>query len=385
MSLPRTTADRVLALVRSSGRRFDARNLATAAHRVGKFGGRRLRSDGRLEELGRLCRRKVRSFPAHSLAVAVWGFAKAGLADLELFAAFAGAAKERIDSFNSLNMSNTVWAFATAGVVDEELFGTVAAQFARTIRRCNPLAMAETAWAFATAGVADTRLFDAIAAEVGARPENVRPQELATLLYAFAVVGWPRRDIFVRVASHLQQFDVRQLPPTKQALLALAALYARLRGWEDDDDDLHLFSRLSSSFPVAVRSGYYLRRAPFRTRVSATLRELGWEHAVDHATPEGLSPSLADAKSKRAVQVDGPSSFLRDASTGDYVLDGPTRFKSRLLQRLGWKVAHLAYFEWQSSKFESERHALMAVKLAEVGVVDLAPDAVPRWILHDLL
>ena len=46
-------------------------------------------------------------------------------------------------------------------------------------------------------------------------------------------------------------------------------------------------------------------------------------HTFEHVTAEGFSLDLALPKSKLAVEVDGPSHYLKDG--GEYVADGATR------------------------------------------------------------
>ena len=92
------------------------------------------------------------------------------------------------------------------------------------------------------------------------------------------------------------------------------------------------------------------------------LTEMGWNHEFEHETAEGLSLDLADPETKRAIEVDGPSHFLKDSTTGEYVVNGPTQFKSRLLRAHGWKVAHVVFFEWDE-RFDAERRQLLVTKL----------------------
>ena len=99
------------------------------------------------------------------------------------------------------------------------------------------------------------------------------------------------------------------------------------------------------------------------------LSEMGWNHSFEHATQEGISLDLADREAKRAIEVDGPSHYLRDVVTGKYVVNGPTQFKSRLLRALGWQVTHVPFFDW-NDKTTSERRHLLTNHLAKIGVRD---------------
>ena len=97
------------------------------------------------------------------------------------------------------------------------------------------------------------------------------------------------------------------------------------------------------------------------------LNQMGWDHTFEHETAEGFSHDLAQPESNLAVEVDGPSHYLMDLSSGSFVANGSTRFKSRQLRSLGWTVAHISYFDWDH-KFESERRELVVAKLDELGI-----------------
>ena len=95
------------------------------------------------------------------------------------------------------------------------------------------------------------------------------------------------------------------------------------------------------------------------------LRQLDWVHTLKHETVEGFSLDLAQPESKLAVEVDGPSHYLTDLSRGESVVNGATRFKSRLLRSFGWTVARISVCDWQH-KSEAERRQLVAAKLEEL-------------------
>ena len=103
------------------------------------------------------------------------------------------------------------------------------------------------------------------------------------------------------------------------------------------------------------------------------LVEMGWNHESEHFTEEGISLDLADPGLKRAIEVDGPSHYLKDASTDEYVVNGPTRFKSRLLRALGWQITHVPFFDWDH-KTRAERRKLLTNHLAEIGVTPIGDD-----------
>jgi len=79
--------------------------------------------------------------------------------------------------------------------------------------------------------------------------------------------------------------------------------------------------------------------------VAAVLDRLGWTHVFEQETTEGLSLDMAKPATKRAIEVDGPSHFAKNTASTTYVENGATRFKSRLLRRLGWDVVCVPFNE----------------------------------------
>jgi len=105
--------------------------------------------------------------------------------------------------------------------------------------------------------------------------------------------------------------------------------------------------------------------------------QMGWVHIFEHETAEGFSLDFAQPESKLAVEVDGPSHYLKDVLSGENVVNGATRFKTRQLHSLGWTVAHISFLDW-SNKSESERRQLVAAKLDELGIPVENHEVAPR-------
>jgi len=97
------------------------------------------------------------------------------------------------------------------------------------------------------------------------------------------------------------------------------------------------------------------------------MEQMGWNHSFEHETVEGFSLDLAQPESKLAVEVDGPSHYLKDLSSGKNVVNGATRFKTRQLRSFGWTVTRISFFDW-NYKSELERRQLVTAKLDELGI-----------------
>ena len=430
------TAETILNLFEREGQAFSARNLATCVHRVGKFGGPRMRLDRRLPPLAERCRRRIDAFQPQEIANTAWGFAKTDFIERPLFLAIVAAALTRLGKFNPQELANTVWAFAMGGVAAETLFEAVAVEAVWQIRDFNvhdmaaavwafatmgvaaqtmfntialeaprrirdfkkqdmsqmvwafataglaaltlfeaiavearswiwkfdPPEIANTVWGFATAGVAPQTFFDAIAAQALRCIRGFTPQELTNTIWAFACVGWQQNEIFRELGSTLmRRFD--DLNEAGKSQLYLVTLYVQM---EWPDMEFPLSSELES-----LRSAYTADEpepSQLQHDVSAMLTEMGWNHSFPHVTPEGISLDLADPEAKRAIQVDGPSHYLKKIpSTGDYVVSGATQFKARLLRALGWQITRVPFFDWEK-KSVPERRELLTIHLAKIGV-----------------
>jgi len=83
--------------------------------------------------------------------------------------------------------------------------------------------------------------------------------------------------------------------------------------------------------------------------------------------------------SKRLViEVDGPTHFMTNANKPL----GATALKRRLLERLGWRLVVVPYFEWSLEASDDEHDACMRAKLEGLltkaaGLPSTQPDAQP--------
>ena len=259
-------------------------------------------------------------------------------------------------------MANTVWAFATASVAAGPLFKAVAAEVPRRIGEFNAQDMANTVWAFATAGVADPSLFKAVAAEVPRRIGEFNAQAMANIAWAFACVGWEQHHIFEELGSYLVAhfYDFNE---AQKSQFYLVALYMQVQ-WPDRDIP---FSTSLQSLRFAYTRRLKSRPSQLHHDISTTMKQAGWVHTFEHETAEGFSLDFAQPESKLAVEVDRPWHYLKDVSSGEYVINGATRFKLRQLRRFGWTVAHISFLDW-GHKSEPERRQLVAAMLDELGI-----------------
>jgi len=293
------------------------------------------------------------------MANTLWAYAKADVAALTLFEAVARETMRRgVGELSVQTMARVVWAFSTSGVSASFLFAAIADEATGRVREFNAQDMSNTVLAFATASAAAPGLFQAIAVEASRRVGDFTVRELTNTLWAFACVGFAQTRVFTDLVSAIAE-RIDELNDFGKSQLHAVALYWRLT-WPVLD------------FPLSAHLGSfrsaYVRFAPCPSQlqhdVSAMLLErLHWKHVFEHVTEEGLSLDLARPESKLAIEVDGPFHYLWDASSGDSVVNGGTRFKSTLLELLGWNVVRVSFTEWNGQS-EKARRELLARKCA---------------------
>ena len=320
------TPETILTLFEREGHRFEARNLATTVHRVGKIGGHGLASDTRLGPLAEACRRRIDAFDPLGLANMAWGFAKTGFIEEEILLAIATEARRRIKEFTPQNLTMMLQAFTT----------------------------------FATAGLPAQTLIEVIAADARRRSRQFSGRDMVEVVWGFACARWQKYHIFRELGSPLMECfnDLSQMSMSR---LYLATLYVRMH-WPS------LNFPPSTQLP-ALRSAYIsIRETPAdRCKVSALLTEMGWNHEVDHVTQEGFILAMADPEAKRAIQFDDPYHSIRHATNREYVADAETQLKSRLLWSKDWEITHVSFFDWQN-KAKGDRRKLLQHHLAKIGV-----------------
>jgi len=136
-------------------------------------------------------------------------------------------------------------------------------------------------------------------------------------------------------------------------------LFVRVEHSQSCSVETHFEDRLRLAYTQITPQPFHLQRD-----VSDALSEMGWMHEFEYVTEEGLSLDMAQPISKHGVEVNGPCHYLTDIKTGQFVENGSTRLKTRLLEGLGWTVLPVPFYEWDRLETKRERHSYLAAKLA---------------------
>jgi hypothetical protein len=121
-----------------------------------------------------------------------------------------------------------------------------------------------------------------------------------------------------------------------------------------------------------------VRESRPQNEVSGILDDLGFHHLaeVSPVTKENIFPlpggmlaiDMTCRKQMIAIEFDGPSHFLREVESGKVleVENGATKAKRRFLERLGWNVVNIRYFDWAKAKSKIAKRSFLSELLKEV-------------------
>ncbi|KAJ8611497.1 hypothetical protein CTAYLR_010483 [Chrysophaeum taylorii] len=271
--------------------------------------------------------KRLDAFLTSQLTTIAWAFATAGVEAPRLFRAIAEV------------LSNVAWSFATAGVEAPDLFQIIAAAVKTRLFEFDTSYLSSTAWAFSMAVVSAPDLFDAIASEAGKKLDDFAPADLANMAWAFASADWTTDPAFLKTSRRRRSRNSKH-SSTEISQLHLVLLHCRLSfppdiAWPLDDFRATLLDAYKCSEP---------RPSRFQQDVAEVLDRIRWNYNFEHLTADGLSLDMAQPDTLCAIEVDGPTHYLRSTQR---VLNAQTRLKSRLLKALGWGVSRVPSFEWE--------------------------------------
>ena len=357
--------------------------------------------------------RRIDEFNQQGLSNLAWAMCQIGTTPApQLYDAIARQCLEVLDTFNQQGLANLLWAFAKQSQPADALFHAAIPTVVHAAEEMTTQSLVSIVWSYAVLGYAPPALFRPFATIAKKRLEELSPQGLSNLAWAFAVADVDGEEVdhlfedgaFVeRVAVVIGETGAY----SSEGSTAFEHV-RQLHQWELWREDRATSARragegvvwpsLPEEFRMEVAETFARqvgRPSEFQRQVYKILEELGMEpeeevtsslgYSLDivvKPTPEVCSvevsstsdendddnesvPHICSEQTKAgeltpvfpgdaspdliAIEVDGPSHFLYKSVRPT----GSTIIKRRQLQRAGWRLIPVPYFEWR----EATRHA----------------------------
>lgn len=255
-------------------------------------------------------------FSSRSLCDIAFSFAKLGINNAQLFAHLANKKLESqrgkaaaADTFSKDEIWRSLWAFATVGIAHKPLIDKLIARTTRILKDADSNSIGNILWSLA---ILDTR------------PDVKTAQ---TLVDTFARLN--PKEISIRQAFAFYQQTTLPHPDGNYPLQWPSQLIAKFDALKIGDVNIsklqaEVYAEVKKMQPEAVEERP-IRKMP-----------------VDIA----IKKIVDGKKVKVAIEIDGPTHFAyksRDPL-------GHTQFKRRLLNRKGWQVISVPYWDWDAIK-----------------------------------
>jgi len=363
---------------------------------VSREGTERLKRDERFDALlaSTISRLKGNSFEIRPLANICHALGKLDIKNEELFMLVASQSERLAKDGSHFDLSNIVWAFATCQIKSAALFDAVAGQGDRVARDGAVTSLSNIVWSFATNKHESTALFDAVANQHDRIARDCSPRELANIVWAFASNGHTSTALFSAVASQRERIASCGNSRVYSNTLWSFAIAGFLSGDKGTEEMLSTLWELANSEEIVSNEtqlqlvSFYLlakaeapelnltppRRRPCtpmtlqntisadQKKLSGILLKVGFQHEMEVSpflanaelftdlftedmeaeTDRFFAIDFANVEELIAIEFNGPSHYLHDNRE-----DGRTVAKRRLLEKLGWEVTSIPWFEYK--------------------------------------
>ena len=316
---------------------------------------------------------------------AAWAFAMLGYEAPRLLKEIERRSDWLVSNSTPQGVSITAFAFARLGYMSPDLFDKIEQRADWLVRNGTPHAISTTVGACLTLGLKPPKLLREIERRADWFVQEGDLQAISTTAFYFAKAGYPSSSLFSTISKNMESivegldsidlisylcYSFAVLDVMKPHEEAFLTLWNAAKRYATSDVDAAVLNQLLQTYIFARVQGIELTPLPFsdvatdhlnseaQMDVSQILSDLGlpheqevlpWKH-TDLDLPfqtEMLAIDLAVEKLMIAIEFDGPTHFVKVLGEGLVeVENGPTQAKRRFLERLGWKVVNIPYFEY---------------------------------------
>ncbi len=318
-------------------------------------------------------KRLVDSGTTQEIGNLAWSVVKLGQDSPMIFAAIEKRLGWFFQNGTTQEISNVIWAFGQISLYSPAVRRKIDSQASAILFSSernddiNTQSAANTSIALAQLDHISTSFFDLLCHNMDNVIKNGSELHIANICYAFAIL-----DLALEYEGAFRKlWDCAILldPASIDHGMGIQLLQTYVMVSQIMDipppNNIHQYPQ---SIPLATV------RSKAQRMMSKLLNEIDFIHEMevspfpeDSTLPSGLLALDAASKEKKiAIEFNGPSHFLREVRTGMFLnnmKNGPTKAKRRLLERLGWRVVDIDYFDWAQMKTKSARKQLLVEKL----------------------
>jgi hypothetical protein len=205
--------------------------------------------------------------------------------------------------------------------------------------------------AFAKLGFTPSSFFGCLEKSADRFLQSANAQEVCNLSWAVVILDLASRNeaLLQSLWKQMIKTDTAKLTSAELGQLAQVDLYARVSGVKLEEVSPVLKGKMVEATKINVN-----KSSKSEDEYSTLLTEVGFEHKREVSPLDGdygcfLAIDFACKEKMIAVEFDGPSHFLTDLKPNSKPNfgreNGPTKAKRMLLERLGWKMVNIPYFD----------------------------------------
>jgi len=315
---------------------------------------------------------KIASGGAQEVALTVWSYAILKLFAPNIFNAVVENRERLVEDCNPQELSLICWSFARNRHDSPELFDLVACK-PEKILAGGPQVISNVAWSFASNNMRADDMFASIAGRLDMLLMEGKPQALSNTMWAFAMMGIYEGDVVSSLWDALVNCTEEEMASMKHELYV--QMYQVTIAASIEAPHLVLAPpppKMNKIVQTATTRNTDVLISKSQKHVSNILHRMGFYHKLE-VSPMGrsdgfLSLDMADTKNSIAVEFDGPFHYVRREGLEHITNrdDGRTAFKTRLLERKGWRIIRVSYLDWAGLSNEEEQIGYLFHKLKEV-------------------
>ena len=264
---------------------------------------------------------------------------------------------DRLKECTTQHLADLVNGYAKLGIEKRALFDAISdellARKSEKLKKCTTQELANLVNGYAKLGIEKRALFDAISDELLARKseklKECNTQDLANIAWAYAMLAFLNGQLFSSILSQLnEQIQKNKNTFEREALQQIQQVWLSMKyeSYEPSVSHLTWSPELVKACSLVEKDEHI---SQLQKDVYTALKKN--EDIEEEKNINGLVVDIAFKNKKCVIEVNGPSHYLDNT----HDLNSKSKFKYRLLEKMGYTVTEIPYWEWAKLKNAQEK------------------------------